>query len=111
MQRQGRVLRCQQRGPKHFLRSCLTPRETPAPYRRPALSSLQETFRGSAQAGPNATADHISTLTDCPGIDGIYDFKAYYDHGLGPDSATVVTYDPQAKSWKWLSKPSGEPLP
>ena len=70
---------------------------------------------GLRKLSPDATADqlrqYISTLTDFPGIDGIYDFKTYYDHGLGPESATVVTYDPQAKSWKWLSKPGGEPLP
>jgi branched-chain amino acid transport system substrate-binding protein len=69
---------------------------------------------GLRKFSPNPTADqlrqYISTLTDFPGIDGIYDFKTYYDHGLGPESATVVTYDPQAKSWQWLSKPGGEPL-
>jgi branched-chain amino acid transport system substrate-binding protein len=70
---------------------------------------------GLRKLGPDATADqlrqYISTLTDFPGIDGVYDFKTYFDHGLGPESATVVTYESQAKSWKWLSKPGGEPLP
>lgn len=65
--------------------------------------------------GPKATAaqmrDYIRSLTDFAGIDGIYNFKAHYDRGLGPDSATVVTYDPTGKRWKWLSKPGGAPLP
>lgn len=65
--------------------------------------------------GAKATAaqmrDHIRGLTDFAGIDGIYDFKAHYDRGLGPESATVVSYDPAGRRWKWLSKPGGEPLP
>ena len=65
--------------------------------------------------GPGVTAvqmrDHIRGLTDFAGVDGIYDFKAHPDRGLGPDSATVVTYDPAGQAWRWLSKPGGEPLP
>jgi branched-chain amino acid transport system substrate-binding protein len=64
--------------------------------------------------GPNATAtqirDFIANLTDFPGIDGIYDFKASPERGLGPDSAIAVTYDPVKKAWIWLAKPGGAPL-
>lgn len=64
--------------------------------------------------GPDATPaqirDYIANLTDFPGINGIYDFKTYPDRGLGADSVTVITYDPNAKSWVWLSKPGGAPL-
>jgi branched-chain amino acid transport system substrate-binding protein len=73
---------------------------------------VAEAFR---KLGPKATAvqvrDYIRGLTNFAGIDGIYDFKAHYDRGLGPDSATVVSYDAAGKRWKWLSKPGGEPLP
>jgi branched-chain amino acid transport system substrate-binding protein len=64
--------------------------------------------------GPNATAaqlkDFIANLTDFAGVDGVYDFKKYPERGLGPDGSTVTTYDAATKSWKWLSKPGGEPL-
>jgi branched-chain amino acid transport system substrate-binding protein len=64
--------------------------------------------------GPNATApqirDFIANLSDFPGIDGIYDFKASAERGLGPDSAIAVTYDPVKKAWVWLTKPGGAPL-
>src|SRR6185437_5740616 len=64
--------------------------------------------------GPNATAKQIrqfmANLADFAGIDGIYDFKANPERGLGPDSAIAVTYDPEKKVWVWLTKPGGTPL-
>ena len=64
--------------------------------------------------GPNATAgqirDFIANLADFPGIDGVYDFRASPERGLGPDSAIAVTYDPAKKAWIWLTKPGGMPL-
>ncbi len=64
--------------------------------------------------GPDATADqlrqYIMDLTDFAGVDGIYDFKAYAERGLGPLSSAIVRYDPEGKRWVWLSKPGGEPL-
>jgi branched-chain amino acid transport system substrate-binding protein len=55
--------------------------------------------------------DHILGLTNFAGIDGIYNFKEHPDRGIGPESSTVVTYDPDKKRWVWLSKPGGTPLP
>jgi branched-chain amino acid transport system substrate-binding protein len=64
--------------------------------------------------GPAATAEqvrsYIANLTDFAGVDGIYDFKANPERGLGPDSAIVVRYDAKTKAWAWLTKPGGEPL-
>jgi branched-chain amino acid transport system substrate-binding protein len=66
------------------------------------------------ELGPNAkpaqVRDWIANLTDFAGINGVYDFKKYPDRGLGPDSVTVVSYDPNKKEWVWLSKPGGAPL-
>ncbi|HXP77119.1 MAG TPA: ABC transporter substrate-binding protein [Stellaceae bacterium] len=65
--------------------------------------------------GPEATADqlrqYIAGLSDFAGVDGLYDFKAYPERGLGPDSSAIVRYDAEGKRWVWLSKPGGEPLP
>ena len=64
--------------------------------------------------GPNATADqirhHIDTLTGFAGINGIYDYEAHPQRGLGSDSAVIVRFDAATKSWVWLSKPGGAPL-
>lgn len=64
---------------------------------------------------PGATAEqlrqYIAGLADFAGVDGIYDFKAYPERGLGPDSSAIVRYDAAGKRWTWLSKPGGEPLP
>ena len=64
--------------------------------------------------GPDATADqlrqYIAGLTDFAGVDGLYDFKAYPERGLGPDSSAIVRYEAEGKRWVWLSKPGGEPL-
>ncbi|HEV3175957.1 MAG TPA: ABC transporter substrate-binding protein, partial [Stellaceae bacterium] len=47
--------------------------------------------------GPEATADqlrqYIAGLSGFAGVDGIYDFKAYPERGLGPDSSAIVRYD------------------
>ena len=65
--------------------------------------------------GPDATAEQlrqsIAGLADFAGVDGIYDFKAYPERGLGPTSSAIVRYDAEGKRWVWLSKPGGEPLP
>ena len=64
--------------------------------------------------GPDATGEqvrnYIANLTDFAGIDGIYDFKANPERGLGADSAIVVRYDAKAKAWAWLTQPGGAPL-
>jgi len=71
-------------------------------------------IRALQALGPDATAQqvrsYIANLTDFAGIDGIYDFKANPERGLGPDSAIVVRYDAAAKAWVWLTKPGGAPL-
>ena len=64
--------------------------------------------------GPDATAEqvrsYIANLRDFAGIDGIYDFKANSERGLGPANAIVVRYDAKAKAWVWLTQPGGAPL-
>ncbi len=69
---------------------------------------------GLRALGPDATAaqlrDYIANLTDFAGVDGMYNFKANPERGLGPDASTVVRYDAATKSWQWLSEPGGTPL-
>lgn len=69
---------------------------------------------GLRTLGPDATAAqlraYIADLTDFAGVDGMYDFKANPERGLGPEASTVVRYDAATKSWQWLSQPGGMPL-
>jgi len=69
---------------------------------------------GLRKLGPDATAEqlrqYIASLTDFPGVDGIYDFKESPERGLGPASSIVTRYDAKEKAFVWLSKPGGEPL-
>ena len=64
--------------------------------------------------GPDATAEqiknYIANLTDFAGVDGIYDFKANPERGLGRDSAIVVRYDAKSNAFVWLTQPGGAPL-
>ncbi len=64
--------------------------------------------------GPDATADqvrsYILNLADFPGIDGMYNFKAHPDRGLGVESAIMVRYDAKTNAWIWLTQPGGAPL-
>jgi branched-chain amino acid transport system substrate-binding protein len=64
--------------------------------------------------GPDASAEqvrrYIARLKDFAGVDGIYDFTANPERGLGPESSTVVRYDAGAKAWQWLAQPGGTPL-
>jgi branched-chain amino acid transport system substrate-binding protein len=64
--------------------------------------------------GPDATPDQVRDFiagqTDFPGINGLYNFVAVPQRGLGVDDAIVVRYDPKTPSWVWLSGPGGSPL-
>ena len=64
--------------------------------------------------GPTATAtqirQHILSLTDFAGVDGIYDFTTNPASGLRTGSAAVVTWNPTTETWIWLSEPGGAPL-
>jgi len=64
--------------------------------------------------GPGATAaqvrEHIAGITDFAGINGLYNFKAVPQRGLGSDAAIVVRWDPQSKRWIWVSGPGGTSL-
>jgi len=64
--------------------------------------------------GPDATAEQlraqIAGLKSFAGVDGIYDFRAYPERGLGPNDVAIVTYDAKAKGWAWISKPGGAPM-
>jgi branched-chain amino acid transport system substrate-binding protein len=65
--------------------------------------------------GPNATAaqvrDHLKNLKGFVGVNGTYDFQKTPQRGLDVDNVVVTRWDPSAKHWQVMSKPTGIPLP
>jgi branched-chain amino acid transport system substrate-binding protein len=61
--------------------------------------------------GPDATAEqlknYILSLTDYPGINGLYDFKANPTHGLGAAGTVVLRWDGPRQRFVWASAPGG----
>jgi len=64
--------------------------------------------------GPGASArelrDYLAGLSGTPGIDGMLDFKAVPQRGLGADSALVTRWDPARDAWIPVSRPGGTPI-
>jgi len=64
--------------------------------------------------GTNVTAaqlrDHIANLKGFAGIDGVHDFHASPQRGLGLSDVVVTRWDPAKGTWIPLSKPGGAPL-
>ena len=64
-----------------------------------------------ADASPAKLREYITGLTDYPGIDGLYDFHATPDRGVGQADTVVVRWDAQSSRFVWASLPGGAPLP
>ena len=64
--------------------------------------------------GPKVTPaqlrDYLANLKDYPGIDGILDFPASPQRGLGLHDVVVTRWEPAKNTWVAVSKPGGEPL-
>ena len=64
--------------------------------------------------GPKATApqlrDYLVNLKDVPSVDGLLDFPASPQRGLGLHDVVVTRWDPAKNTWVAVSKPGGEPL-
>lgn len=64
--------------------------------------------------GPDATAlqlrDYLENLRGWVGINGIYDFKAIPQRGIGANSIVMVRWDATKDTWVAVSRLGGEPL-
>jgi hypothetical protein len=62
-------------------------------------------------AGDNASAqqirDYINHLHGFAGINGIYDFRAGDQHGIGENGVVMVRYNPANDTFNAVSKRSG----
>ncbi|MCC6610105.1 MAG: ABC transporter substrate-binding protein [Burkholderiales bacterium] len=65
--------------------------------------------------GPKVTAtqlrDYLVELKDVPSVDGMLDFPASPQRGLGLHDVVVTHWDPAKNTWVAVSKPGGVPLP
>jgi branched-chain amino acid transport system substrate-binding protein len=63
---------------------------------------------------PDATADDLrSYLVDLQGfagVNGLYDFKAAPNRGLGEANVVVTRWDANVGGWTAVSQPGGNPL-
>jgi branched-chain amino acid transport system substrate-binding protein len=66
------------------------------------------------KAGPNPSAervrDEIAKLRGWVGVNGPYDFTAYPQRGLGPNTAMISRWDAATQTWIGVSKPGGDVL-
>ncbi|HEX2566956.1 MAG TPA: ABC transporter substrate-binding protein [Burkholderiales bacterium] len=64
--------------------------------------------------GPKATAtqlrDYLVNLKGVPSVDGLLDFPASPQRGLGLHDVVVTRWEPAKNTWVAVSKPGGEPL-
>jgi branched-chain amino acid transport system substrate-binding protein len=64
--------------------------------------------------GPKAKAeqlrDYLVNLKGVPSIDGILDFPASPQRGLGLQDVVVTRWDPAKHTWVAVSQPGGQPL-
>lgn len=76
----------------------------------PALIVIE----GLRELGPDATAsqlrDYLEKLHGFAGINGIYDFRAGDQRGIGVNNAAVVRWTPEKDAWIAVSKAGGLPL-
>lgn len=64
--------------------------------------------------GTGATAEQIrgmiAGLKGYVGVNGVYDFHAVPQRGIGADATVMVRWDPSKGTWIGVSKPGGAPL-
>ena len=62
-------------------------------------------------ASPAAFRTALAGLKGFAGVNGIYDFTAIAQRGVGVGQTVVTLWDRQAKLWQVVSAPSGTLLP
>lgn len=64
--------------------------------------------------GPNASGakvrDYIDQIHGFPGVQGMYDFRAVPQRGLGAEATIVARWDPSIGDFVAVSRPGGQPL-
>ena len=79
--------------------------------RRDQAAAVVDALRKlGTKASAQQVRDHIANLTNYPGVNGVYDFKAVPQRGLTVLNAVVTRWDPAADTWTVVSGLTGTPL-
>jgi branched-chain amino acid transport system substrate-binding protein len=73
----------------------------------PAMIVLDAFRHVGDNAGPQQIRDYINRLHGFAGINGIYDFRAGDQHGIGENGVVMVRYNPANDAFVAVSKRSG----
>ena len=73
-----------------------------------AVAALDKAGPGGNDA---AVHDAIQHLKGFAGVNGLYDFEAIPQRGIGLAGTVVTAWDAQAQTWNVVSHPGGAPLP
>ena len=73
-----------------------------------AVAALNKVGSGGSNTDVQTFLQHLNGFA---GVNGIYDFEAIPQRGIGLQGTVVTTWDAQAQTWKVVSHPGGAPLP
>jgi branched-chain amino acid transport system substrate-binding protein len=72
------------------------------------------TISGLRKLGGNVTPEklraYISSLTNWPGTNGRYNFKAYPQRGIGRNTIAIIRYNPAKQTFRAVTRGGGLPL-
>lgn len=77
----------------------------------PALIVLSALKKLGPTATPSALRDHIASLNEFAGINGIYDFQRIPQRGLDDSNVVVTQWRKDKRTWQVVSQPKGIPFP
>lgn len=76
----------------------------------PALLVIEALKKFGLGATATQIRDYISGQRNWPGVNGMYDFKAVPQRGLGAEWVMMLKWDSVKDSWVAVSRPGGMPL-
>ena len=76
----------------------------------PALIAVAALRHVGVHASPSALLAEMESLHGTAGTNGIYDFRAGDQRGLGLNSLVIAKWNASKKTWATVSRPGGKPL-
>jgi branched-chain amino acid transport system substrate-binding protein len=76
----------------------------------PALITVAALRHVGISAAPNVLRDYLESLHGIAATNGIYDFRAGDQRGVGLNSLVIAKWVPAKKTWATVSHPGGKPL-
>jgi branched-chain amino acid transport system substrate-binding protein len=76
----------------------------------PAVITVAALRHVGLAAAPNVLHDYLESLHGIAATNGIYDFRAGDQRGVGLNSLVIAKWVPAKKTWATVSHPGGKPL-